>query len=347
MFSPKADAPLVVRVPTPAEDRPSWMKVGVITAIGFIAGVAWPRLAGVRLGPAVPDTGSASAVASSETPAPMGSERGAAHTSTAGTPAAPPNAPATAPVVVATPAPTAAAPSLPTNAASVPVAAAAPPSGAVNVTVGHGAVFACKSAEGDSLKGGAACGTLPGLDNLLIPRLRKLADCPDAAMANGVFHLIVHPDFSRGTVGVELGRGQGVGSPDALLACAKSDLAGAGGSIAGIPHDNPRYSVSYRLNFGAAGAAAPAPPAERADTPPAPAVVHATRPIDDASGDGAAQVVWDVALVRDSPKTGKVVARLPKGTAVRIGSVKDGWYPVKYGDGFSAGGWIFRSALGK
>jgi hypothetical protein len=231
------------------------------------------------------------------------------------------------------------------------------------VTVGHGAVFACKSAEGDSLKGGTACGTLPGLDNLLIPRLRKLADCPDAATANGVFHLIVHPDFSRGTVGVELGRGQGVASPDALLACAKSDLAGAGGSIAGIPHDNPRYSVSYRLNFGAAGAAAPAPAAEHADTTPAPSVPHVARPIgrradstpalspsesiDDASGDGSAQVVWDVALVRDSPKTGKVVARLPKGTAVRIGSVKDGWYPVKYGDGFSAGGWIFRSALGK
>ncbi len=319
------------------------MKVGVITAIGFIAGVAWPRVAGFRLGPAVPDSASASAVASSEAPTQNLPERGSHAAAAPGVPQNPP--PATAPVVVATPAPAGVAPSAPTNA--VPAAAAAPTAGAVNLSVGHGAVFACKSADGDSLKGGAACGTLPGLDNLVVPRLRKLADCPDAATASGGLHLIVHPDFSRGTVAVELGRGQGVGSPDALLACAKTDLAGAGASLAGIPHDNPRYSVSYRITFGAGGTAAPEAAGDRAETPPATPVAHTPRPTDDASGDVSAQVVWEVALVRDAPKTGRVVARLPRGTAVRLGSVKDGWYPVKYGDGFSAGGWVFRSALGK
>ena len=51
----KADGPLSVQIPRPAADRPSWSRVGVIAAVGFIVGVAWPRLAGVRLGPSVPE----------------------------------------------------------------------------------------------------------------------------------------------------------------------------------------------------------------------------------------------------------------------------------------------------
>jgi hypothetical protein len=62
--------------------------------------------------------------------------------------------------------------------------------------------------------------------------------------------------------------------------------------------------------------------------------------------EGSAQVVWEVALVRDAPK-GKIVARLPRGTPVRLGPVKDGWYPVKYGDTFSGDGWVFRGAVGR
>jgi hypothetical protein len=67
---------------------------------------------------------------------------------------------------------------------------------------------------------------------------------------------------------------------------------------------------------------------------------------DEPSSEGTAQIVWEVALVRDAPK-GKVVARLQRGTSVRVGAVKDGWYPVKYGDGFASDGWIYRGALGR
>jgi hypothetical protein len=65
------------------------------------------------------------------------------------------------------------------------------------------------------------------------------------------------------------------------------------------------------------------------------------------TGDGTAQVEWEVAIVRDAPKTGKVIARLPRGTPLRVGPAKDGWYPAKYGDGFAGDGWIYRGAIGR
>ena len=301
MLSRKADGPLSVQIPGPGEDRPSWMRVGVIAAIGFIVGVAWPRLVGVRLGPSVPE---ASTVASAAAPP---SE----------TPAAPvvPTASAGVPAVAAAPAP---APS-----------AAAPPS----IAVGHGNIFACKTSDGDSLKG-SECGSLPGLDSIVMPRLRKLAECPDAASASGKLHLVVHVDFPRGGIGVDLGRGHGVSAPDALLACAKADMSGAAPS--GIAHENSRYSVAYSVTFGGA-----APGASSAAASGAPA-----RPGGEAES-GAAQVVWEVAIVRDAPKTGKVVARLQRGTELHLGSPKDGWYPVKFGDGFASDGWVYRGAIGR
>jgi hypothetical protein len=331
MFSPKAEAPLSVRVPSVTDDRPSWMKVGVIAAIGFIAGVVWPRAAGVRLGPALPESAAASPAAA---PSAEGSPPGPSERSARAVEAEPPGGSAVA-------APAAVVASATTSAAGAEAPASTPAS--VSVSVGHGAVFACKTSDGESLKG-AACGAVPGLDALLLPRLRKLAECPEASAANGLLHLIVHPDFTRGTVGVELGRGQGVSSPEPLLACARADVAGA--NLSALTHDNVRYSVSYRVTFGtgdAVGASAPS----RVDVTPSAAAPRPSRTQEDVASEGTAQVVWEVALVRDAPKTGKVVARLQRGTSVRVGAVKDGWYPVKYGDGFAADGWIYRGALGR
>jgi hypothetical protein len=165
-----AGGPLV-DAPSPAADNPSWTRVGVIAAIGFVVGVAWPRLAGVRLGPSLPDeTASpiATASASATAPAPEASSVGAA-------------------AAVQNPPPSAAVPTSEPSATSAPSAAV--------------------------LK--------------------------------------------------------------------------------------------------------------------------------------AAQVEWEVALIRDSPKSGKVVARLPRGSQVRVGPVKDGWYPVTYGSDYSSEGWVYRGAIGR
>jgi len=316
MLSRKADGPLQVQIPRPADDQPSWTRVGVIAAIGFIVGVAWPKLAGVRLGPSLPADATSATTSAAASP---------------GNAEPPSAAPAQAvPAAIATPS-TGAAP-------VVTVPAATPPS----VNIGHGVVFACKTSDGDSLKGGD-CGTLPGLDGVVMPRLRKLAECADAAGESGKMHLVVHLDFPRGGVGVELGRGQGVSSADALLACAKNDVAGA--TIGGIAHDNPRYSVAYTVNFGP-GAGTPAGGAESATSTPGTPSTPST-PVSTGAVDGEAQVVWEVAIIRDVPKTGKVVARLQRGTQLHIGAAHDGWYPVKYGDGFSSDGWVYRGAIGR
>jgi hypothetical protein len=96
-------------------------------------------------------------------------------------------------------------------------------------------------------------------------------------------------------------------------------------------------------------AAMSGPPTTENAAPPASAAT--AEPTTGAQGSPAglkaAQVEWEVALVRDSPKTGKVIARLPRGSQVRVGPVKDGWYPVAYGNGFSSDGWVYRGAIGR
>src|SRR5579871_2920339 len=58
----RPDSP-AVHVPTPRADQPSWGRVAVIAAIGFGIGVGWPRLAGFRPGPSVPEPAASSAPA--------------------------------------------------------------------------------------------------------------------------------------------------------------------------------------------------------------------------------------------------------------------------------------------
>jgi hypothetical protein len=111
----------------------------------------------------------------------------------------------------------------------------------------------------------------------------------------------------------------------------------AGANLSGVSHDKQRYSVDYDLTFGPSTA----PSASSPNGPSAPG------DRDEGSPEGAAQVAWEVALVRDAPKSGKVVARLQRGTTVHVGAIKDGWYPVRYGEGFAADGWVYRGALGK
>jgi hypothetical protein len=310
----KADGPLAVQVPSPGSDRPHWLGVGVIAAAGFVIGVAWPRLAGVRPGPSVPEAASASSAVNEPPVA---------------------SAPSTvsAPVVMTAPGRTAAAP---TGAVAPPASAQA-----VRVTVARGAVFACKTPSGDTLRS-SECGNLPGLDAVVLPRLRKLSECPEAAATNGRLRLVVRADFAHSSLGVELARDHGVPSAEPLLTCAKGALASA--SLDGIAHENARYSVSYGVTFVPPSPSVPAgaPPSVPEANPPPTAHAPAAE-----VGDGTAQVEWDVAIVRDMPKTGKVVARLPRGTPLHVGPAKDGWYPAKYGDGFTSDGWVYRGAIGR
>ena len=51
--------------------------------------------------------------------------------------------------------------------------------------------------------------------------------------------------------------------------------------------------------------------------------------------------------MRDTPKTGGLLARLPRGTKVKVGTAKDGWFLIKYGESYAREGWVYRGAIGR
>jgi hypothetical protein len=292
MLSRKAEPATAFHVPSFADDHPSWVKVSVIAAVGFAVGVAWPRLAGVKLGPSAPE---------------MQAHAASAAAKSAEAPDAPPPLP-TASVVV--PPPLSAAPS----------SAEAP-----TVTVGRGVVLSCTTADGERAKG-SACGSVTGFEALAQPRLESLAKCPAAAGVSGKLAVVVTVDFKGSRINVDAGKSTTVASPDGLYACLRTAFQGA--PLGGVDHDQQRYTVFYAVTLASASA-------------PVGGAASAT------SDGSSVEVAWGTALVRSAPKTGDIVARLPRGSQVQIGAPKEGWYPIKYGADFGSDGWVWREAIGK
>jgi hypothetical protein len=328
------DAPLAVEVPAPDRDKPGWVKVGVIAAVGFVVGIAWPRLVGVRLGPAAP--GESSAAAASASASAHGGSRA---------PEAPP-----ASVVAKGPTPVApAASSAPV--AATPVTGGAPP----NITVQKGAVLSCKTSDGETKKG-KECGPVQGIDQLVSPRVRKIATCSGIEGQTGKLSLIVNADFSTGRFWYDIGKSSTLPNIDAVTSCLKTTFHGT--STTATPHEHSRYTVAYTALFapGAAGAMDEDKTASKrsdkadkseksAKEAPLPSADEKSDKSDLASGEAA--VAWEVALVRDAPKTGNLVSRLPRGTKVKVGAAKDGWFQIKFGESYANEGWVYRGAIGR
>lgn len=326
----RKDAPFAVEVPSPERDKPAWVKVGVIAAVGFVVGIAWPRLVGVRLGPSAPGeaasaAASASGAAGRAPDAPPGSAGAKANGAAAGMASA-------------------------TSASATTTTAAAvalPP----KIVVKKGIVLTCKTTDGEK-KSGKECGPVAGLDLLVRDKVKGIATCGGVEGQTGKFALIANADFKSGRFWYEVNKGATVQNIDAVSACLKNAFHGQ--AVTNVPHEHPRYTVSYSAVLSAEKEeAAPANKAktakdEKAEKPadktpekgdeeskPTPAVA------------GEANVAWEVALVRDAPKVGAVVARLPRGTKVKLGAMKDGWYSVKFGDDFGTDGWVYRGAIGR
>lgn len=311
---------LAVEIPAEGRDKPAWVKVGVIAAVGFVVGIAWPRLVGLRLGPSAPAETSASARAA--------------------------RAPEAPPASVSAKIAASAAPS-----AAAPVASAAAPSHAAppSITVQKGTVVSCKTTDGETKKG-AACGAAPGVDALVTPRVRKIATCSGVEGQTGKLGLVVNADFASGRFWYEVAKSTTLQNVDAVSSCLKTAFHGT--STTATPHEHARYTVSYVAVFGPGGAAV----AEAADEKPAPHAKNAKEGHDTKdeghaasapANAGEAEVAWEVALVRDTPKTGGLVSRLPRGSKVKVGTSKDGWYQIKFGDGFASEGWVYRGAIGR
>lgn len=290
MRKSSSDAPLVVDLPAPARENPSWLRVGMVAMVCFGVGIAWPKIVGFRPGPSAP--GSKGSTEQHAEPAPS--------STTVVTSAVPPVASSVA-----------------TKPEPVPT----------EPFVGRGAVLSCRSKSGEAMKGAAQCGKLPGIDAIVLPLLRKISSCSGAdPAAAGKLSLLVTAEFGRTSkLSVDVGKSSTVKNAPALAECVGGGLAKA--KLDGVSHDHPRYTLAYSVGFGR---------------------------VDDKSGDnvpddhgGSAQIVGDDALVRDTPLTGQIVARLPRGTKVRVqGAPQNGWYRVQFGDNASEG-WLHRATIGR
>lgn len=153
-------------------------------------------------------------------------------------------------------------------------------------------------------------------------------------------------------VSVEIGKSSTVANVEGFGACVRTGFQGV--SIGALDHQNPRYALFYSLNFGAkdatgsaSGAVASATPVQSGSSGSATVATGAPTAAPVPMDDSSAQVVWEVAIVRDAPRTGQVLSRLPRGTKVALGAGQDGWFKVKYGADLSNEGWVYRGAIGR
>ena len=186
--------------------------MGVVAAIGFVIGVAWPRLAGLTIGPAPPQDNRPSAAA-------LASAKAAPMTSAAGTPYAP------------------------------PPAASSLPAGAVNeqtVVVSPGEITKCRDAKG---KVADKCDEL-AVDPLLIPRLKELGRCPSAIGLSGKVTIGFEVDFKKRKIAVQHAKGKAnlpKTTIDGVTRCTEKSISGV--SLDDLSHEQNKYLVGYTLAF--------------------------------------------------------------------------------------------------
>lgn len=280
---------LKVEVPKPEQERAEFGKVGIIAAVGFAIGIAWPWLAGVRLVPSPPsDEGDPAPAASVAASASAGS----------------------------------AASSMP-----APESSAAPPSRTADETVkiGEGQVVGCREGK-KKLKD---CDRV-AFDAIAKPKLSTLATCTAGKGKNLILSIGFELDFEEKRVAdVFAGKSTTFSKEETheLLECAKKEFDGV--RLDGIDHEHPRYTVFYFVQF----------------VPPGTILDAAQLEQQTAEASGLATVQWDVAVVRDQPEDGKIVARLRYGTRAVVTARRGKWYQIKY-DAKGSLGWVHQNAIG-
>lgn len=300
----KADRPLQIDIPGPTDGRPIWSRVGLVAAAGFIIGIAWPRLAGVHVGPHAPSDSRPTAEASVS----------------ASASAAPSQAPTAAPTG--------------SNAAAAPTPSENPPSD--TVTVGTGKIQRCFDKKGKKQE---SCGELQ-IDQLVVPKLKELSKCPAAIGLEGKLNIGFEVHFEKKEVHVTKGKKNSLPSStvQGILQCAGKEMANL--ALDEVPHKHTRYTLAYQLTFAKAGKPPeePKPGANDGDDEK-----PAGQTTSETGVTGSAVVAWDTALLRKDPKDGDVVARLVRGTKVKLVGRQNDWYKVESGN---KTGWVYRGSIG-
>jgi hypothetical protein len=292
------DQPIVV-LPRTEGDRPPWAKVSLIAAAGFIIGIAWPRLAGMRIAPNPPSDGP-QAAAQNHAAAALASGSASALA----------------------------------RAAAAPSAAALAAPAAVSISVGQGLILSCWELADAKQK---ECGSLQ-FDPIAVPKIKGLAQCAAAAGVTGKLSIGFDIDFRKKTIHPKVGKSTTVArdSAEALVKCAEPMFENVG--LWEVPHEHRHYTVFYTAELS--------PPGKQGDTASTPPAVEgraAGTTTGETAASGTATIGWDVALVRDTPKTGSVVGRILQGSKVKLVGKQGEWYHVQYG---SIDGWVHRGAIG-
>lgn len=310
----KTDRPLAVEIPRPGSEHPAWSRVGAIGLAGFLIGIAWPRIAGVRIGPSVPGDLRAQIEA---TATPAGSAAPRASAAPSGTPA--PSGSALAP---------------PPAASAEP---AAVPANQELVVVGAGKITRCFEKKDKKVED---CEKLL-FDPIAVPKLRDLAKCPSAMGLEGKMNIGFEINFDKKEVQVAKAK-KTAGMPsttvNGILQCAAREFSNV--ALEEVPHKYRRYTLSYGLTFYKPGKH-PAGAAEGADGADGESAAGATTSETEANGN--AVIASDSVSLRKEPKGKEKVGRLVRGTKVKILAKQNDWYKVESGANV---GWLYRSAIG-
>lgn len=213
----KSKATLKVDLPSPKDDRALTGKVGIVAVVGFVIGVAWPRLLNVKVGPDVPGSGPKPALAAAASQS------------------------ATDPDLPEAPASGAAAAS-----SSAPDGDDEGVSNKQQVTVTDGVVVSCRNKKNDKIDD---CGKL-AFDRTAKPRLSELNHCPAALGLEGELTVTLGINFEKNEVVVDgIKKKSEVPSSTlkGVVACAAESLKGV--ELEKIPHTHARYAVSYGIAF--------------------------------------------------------------------------------------------------
>jgi hypothetical protein len=210
-----------VDVPNADADRVRLNRVGVIALAGFVIGILWPWLAGVKLVPSAPSEDQAPAA---EGVPPEGS----------GEPAASAELPAVPPP----------------PAAKLEKGAAEPSD---RVKIGEPQITSCRDDKGAKR---SECGALE-FDALARPRIQALGGCEPARAASGMLSLGFELDFAEKRV-KEVLRGKSTTLSEehskALVECAKKEFANA--TLSDIKNQHAAYTVFYRVELLPPGSSA-------------------------------------------------------------------------------------------
>jgi hypothetical protein len=319
----KSERPLTVDIPPPGSDQPVWSRVGIIGLLGFVVGIAWPRVAGIKIGPAVPADLRAQ-VEASASPSTLPAPRTAS------------SRPGDAPAASAS--------------ASTSASAdldAPPPSNQEMVVVGAGRIAKCSDKKDKKIDD---CEKLL-FDPIAVKRLHELSRCPSALGLTGKLTLVFEVDFGKKEVSVKRKKGASLPSSTVtgIVHCAAKELANV--SLEEVPHKHRRYTLEYPITFygpgkhpdqaGAGGTEGGATPEGGGDAEAGQVGAGATT--NEAEASGTATVAQDTVLVRKEPKDGEVVARLVRGTKVKILGKQSDWYKIESGGKV---GWLYRGTIG-